>query len=670
MEFLAPFLGALVLIALAFNFAWAFFAYREKRGRLMPDIILKVLRFWYLFELSFVFLICLSLLLLFWPPPKVISPSDPSLGITAVSRQNPVLVKFDHPVDKKALNYEIQPPLKGEWKVENNLFSRRITLQFSPAETPIADTRYTVSVSGIKNYLNPKVSDYLFSFQTPPLPMVQEVSVKDGDEGVLPSQEIIVSLDSLPDDNSLFYFEMSPSTVLEASKDGARYSIKAKDGFQKSLSYAFKIYRTPCIYNLISGEKISEGEKTEIWSSAFRTIDAPGIATYSPTGSGVLTDSPIVIEFRQDMDRQSAETAFSIDPKVSGTFSWSDRVLTFKPASSLAKNTQYSVIVAKTAKAADQSGFSEDISFQFTTIGYVSVSKFTPANGASAVDKGTAISVTFNQAVDHASAESKFSISPSIAGTFSWSGDTLTFNHNDFDYGTSYTVKIEAPVKSVNGLDSKDQFSATFTTQQQNILLKVPSYKQAHMYSCMITAARNALAYRGINVSEANIIAQVGYDTTAWSGTWSEGGAVWGDPDSGIVGDLDGKANNIGWGYGSHWTPIARAISSLGRATEVKSGWTVSGLAQEIADGNPVIIWWVNGVWPSYEVNWKTPGGKNVRAVNGMHVVVVKGFTGTIADPTAFSVTDSGYGYPGKTYDVGTFKAKWNWFGNTGVIVR
>jgi len=32
-------------------------------------------------------------------------------------------------------------------------------------------------------------------------------------------------------------------------------------------------------------------------------------------------------------------------------------------------------------------------------------------------------------------------------------------------------------------------------------------------------------------------------------------------------------------------------------------------------------------------------------------------------------VNDSGYSYPGRTFDVGTFKAKWGWFGNSAVVV-
>ena len=162
----------------------------------------------------------------------------------------------------------------------------------------------------------------------------------------------------------------------------------------------------------------------------------------------------------------------------------------------------------------------------------------------------------------------------------------MTFSSSGLSYSQSYTIKISSGVKTILGLDSNQDFNAVFETGSQSTTLNVPAYKQAHMYSCMITSARSALAYRGISVSESTIIDKVGYDPTPWSGTWNEPGSTWGDPDTGIVGSLDGKADNIGWGYGSYWGPISSAISSLGRSNEVKSGMSASTLAAEIAAGD------------------------------------------------------------------------------------
>lgn len=601
--------------------------------------------------------------------PKVVYPTDPALSTFAATPSNPVMVKFGRFVDQKSLKYEISPALPGQWKLTNSIISGQATLKFTPDQSPEFGARYTISLTDIKNIASGKKTNYLFSFQFPELPRVTSSSVSDGDQDILPNQAIQIGFDNDLGELVDYQFETIPAVPLEVAKNNQNYTVTSKEIFKKGSSYTLRILQTPNSVNYKTGSKTA-GEQQEIWRAGFTIMSAPGIKSYSPAGEGALTDVPIVIEFRQDMDKNSAEKAFSILPNTTGATSWEgNRKMIFQPTQ-LSKNQKYTVTIAKTAVAADNTPFEEDVSFDFTTIGYVRVSSFSPANKATNVSIDQTLSITFNQAVDHVSAESKFSISPTIAGNFSWSGNTLKFSHGSLEYSKAYTINIAAGVKTVYGLDSDTAFAATFTTQSQSVTLNVPAYKQAHMYSCEIAAARSALAFKGKVVSESDIIAKVGTDTTPWSGTWSADGAVWGDPETGIVGDLDGKANNIGWGYGTHWQPIAKALSAYGISNETKSSWNVSGLAQSIVDGNPVIIWWVNGVWPSYNLSWKTPAGKTINAVNGMHVVVVKGFAGTVTNPTSFTVTDSGYGYPGKAYDVATFKAKWGWFGNTGIIVK
>ena len=626
---------------------------------------------WKIIETVLILLVFIPIAVNFILLPKVISPTDPAMGTTEVSDSRPIEVVFDRPINKGAIQFEVTPNLPGAWQIDRGVINGRGRAIFTPAESPLLESRYTVSISGIKNIWGNTSNKYLFSFQTLPLPGVKEISIADGDEGVSPNQTIDFTLDHFPDKSVQIDFESSPALELIATKEGDIYHVKSKDDYQKGINYNLKVYRTPLVYNYAKGTSTPVGEKTEIKSLNFKIIEAPSVKSTSPSGSGVLTDTNISIEYKQDMDRKSVESYFVIYPGIQGVFSWEgSRKVIFKPDQNLAKNTTYQVTVSKSAMTAGGETLTEDATFSFTTIGYVTVSKFVPANGASGVATNASISIGYNQAVDHGSAESKFGIAPSVTGSFSWSDNTMIFSHGELSSNTKYTVTIGSGVKSIAGLDSKDIFSASFTTKIPTTTINVPSYRQAHMYSCMATAARNALAFKGVSVTESAVLSRIGYDTTAWSGTWAEGGAVWGDPEAGIVGNVDGKANNIGWGYGSHWTPVANAINSLGRTAEIKSGWSVTGIAAEIAAGNPVIVWWVNGVWPAYEVNWKTPGGKSIRGVNSMHVQVVKGFTGTVDNPLSFTVTDSGYGYPSQTFDVGTFKAKWSWFGNVAVVVR
>lgn len=617
--------------------------------------------------LAFLFLVIVL------PTPKVAFPTEPSLGITEINEPFSISIKFDRPINKKEFKIEILPPLKGEWSPQNKdflLFTNQLI--FSPKETPNLDTRYFIASSGIKNIFSlGKETKYSFSFKTPPVPKVEKTLPAEKDQGVLPGQEIKITFDRSPKNITEVEFTATPEVAFDTSFDQDQtYTLKPKEGWRKSTDYSIKIFLTEITYNYDEKKVVDRKEKKEISNLSFRTIEAPGVANYSPTGSGVLVDTKVKIDFKQDMDQEKTEAALSISPTTEGNISWEGpRTLIFTP-NSWQKNTTYYITITTDARAADGSPFEEVFSFSFTTIGYVTVSSFYPSHGTYGVSIYSKVQITFNQAVDHASAESKFSISPQTNGSFSWNGNTLIFTPGSpLAYSQSYTTTIGVGVKTVYGLDSVSQFSATFTTQSQSVVLGVPSYAQQHWYTCDAAAARSALAYRGVYVSEAAVYNAIGFDNTPFSGSWGDPNSIWGDPDVGRVGGIDGMTPP-GHGYGAYPGPVANAIQSFGRGAEIKSGWNVSGIAQEIATGNPVMVWWVNRVWPAYEVYWKTPGGKTIRGVNSLHVQVVKGFTGTIENPTSFIVTDSGYGYPSQTISTSNFISYWSWFGYTGIIVR
>ena len=62
----------------------------------------------------------------------------------------------------------------------------------------------------------------------------------------------------------------------------------------------------------------------------------------------------IRVRFSQEMDRESVEERFSIQPEAPGSFVWEGRALTFKPLSALVPDTVYTVTIEK--EAASQRG--------------------------------------------------------------------------------------------------------------------------------------------------------------------------------------------------------------------------------------------------------------------------------------------------------------------------
>lgn len=99
---------------------------------------------------------------------------------------------------------------------------------------------------------------------------------------------------------------------------------------------------------------------------------APVVLAYSPNvaeGDSVECSTPISIEFNWDMDEASTIAAFSINPKVEGTFSFEDSQhrMIFTPSVPLEISTVYTVTIDKSAKHPGEIAMGTDFSFKFLT---------------------------------------------------------------------------------------------------------------------------------------------------------------------------------------------------------------------------------------------------------------------------------------------------------------
>ena len=76
------------------------------------------------------------------------------------------------------------------------------------------------------------------------------------------------------------------------------------------------------------------------------------------------------------------------------------------------------------------------------------------------------------------------------------------------------------------------------------IKLDVPYHRQEHSLSCEIAALKMALDYYGLKISESDLIKELVFNT---KDSRSKNN-IWGDPDLGFVGNIDGKIPNGGYG--------------------------------------------------------------------------------------------------------------------------
>lgn len=134
-----------------------------------------------------------------------------------------------------------------------------------------------------------------------------------------------------------------------------------------------------------------------------------------------------------------------------------------KQSQKLANATAYTIKISKGANSASGSIFENEFSYTFTTLGPVKVISVSPGNGTFGNGLLNVIRVTFDQPVDKISAQSKFSITPSVQGNFSWDGNTMIFKpSSNLSYYTRYNYSIAAGVKSIHGQDSQSTFFIFF----------------------------------------------------------------------------------------------------------------------------------------------------------------------------------------------------------------
>jgi len=97
------------------------------------------------------------------------------------------------------------------------------------------------------------------------------------------------------------------------------------------------------------------------------------------------------------------------------------------------------------------------------------VSSLSPLNGAPGVSAGTAVNVTFSEHMDRPSAEASFSLASEtgtpVAGTFSWSGTTMTFQPSALlAEGSSYTAHVGTGSKDLAGNRLAIEATSSFRT--------------------------------------------------------------------------------------------------------------------------------------------------------------------------------------------------------------
>lgn len=579
-----------------------------------------------------------------------------------VSIDSEITLNFDLPVSRQ-LQVALTPETIGEVQYNNTILGKHLvrSFVFRPEVNWLPDTTYEIRVSNIKSALPSfrSPNEVVYTFTTESAPSIKKVTPETG-RVIATGTVFRVELDK-PNDRQVEYeFRFTPALEVtsENNEDKTVYTVTPTSPLSQGVKYSLEIFKKDTRYLFDTQTIAKQGEPESTWQGNWQVQEATGIVSFMPSGGVVPLNSQINIVFSDNVDLDSLKDNVTIEPSLSGSWSTADnKTFNFTP-SSLAQDTTYTVKLKSGLRAKNGSFLAADSIHTFTTQGPLKILNSSPIDGSSGFGVDSDLVITFDQAVVRQSAESKFSISPAVEGSFSWTDNSLKFQpKNSLAYNTKYAITLAAGILSDGGLDSTTAQTVSFTTELSVTKLSVPFHRQEHNLSCEVATLVMALKYRGVNITEATLIKAIGFDPTP------KKNGVWGDPYQAFVGDIDGHQPSTG--YGVYWGPIATAASKY-RSARILTGGKLSDITAEIKKGNPVIFWGTAGT--GKRIDWRTSGGTTIMAVNGEHTRVVIGFIGPADNPTKIITLDPLFGE--KYFTPESFMSNWSVLGYNGVVIE
>lgn len=574
-----------------------------------------------------------------------------------------IKINFDWPVSR-AIEIQITPTVYGELYYEDKLINNHLARQvvFRPDITWLPGTTYSLKISKVRNAILPwqKPKEHILSFTTEEAPVIDNI-LPVSNEIIRPDVSWQVILNKTNDNLAEYEFKFEPFLEPEIllSQDKKVYTIKAKKLLIQGKHYTLKVFRKNIRYLFNTKEVVYQSEPELIKQADWQVRLPPQIKNFEPQGDNITLDKQIKIIFSENVDFSSFKKNIVINPVLSGDWQTDDyKTLILKPIN-ISKDITYTITINNGLKTYYGGGYlPEDLAYQFTSIGAVKVIDVFPKNESQGLKITSNISLTFDQAVEHNSAQDHFSINPKVDGIFNWEGNTMIFKPNSpFSFNTNYTIKLTPGIISKIGFNSEKEFNFNFSTELSITKLAVPFYRQQHNLSCEAATLVMALAYRGINVSEKLIIDEIGFDPTPKKNN------IWGNPHIAFVGDIDGHQPSTG--YGVYWQPVAR-VANKWRTTRWFSGANLKDLISEIKKGNPVIVW--GTVSSGSRIDWLTPAGDRVVAIKGEHTRIVIGFIGSADNPVKIIALDPLFGE--RHFSQANFLRNWGSLNNSGVVVE
>ncbi|MFN2418119.1 MAG: Ig-like domain-containing protein [Candidatus Limnocylindria bacterium] len=192
-----------------------------------------------------------------------------------------------------------------------------------------------------------------------------------------------------------------------------------------------------------------------------------------------LPTTSVEVTFGEPVEQSTAANAFSVQPAVEGSVSWTGSVMIFTPDEPLALESDYTVSIAPSVEDLAGNRMTDSPpAFSFETTGSPELLEATPVDGAIEVALDAPISLRFSTLMDTASVEAALQLRPAFAHETRWSGQLLEIVPIDpLRADTHYRVDIGHDASDVSGVELRSPVELEFRTVEPGLHLSlvVPS---------------------------------------------------------------------------------------------------------------------------------------------------------------------------------------------------
>jgi uncharacterized protein YvpB len=191
------------------------------------------------------------------------------------------------------------------------------------------------------------------------------------------------------------------------------------------------------------------------------------------------------------------------------------------------------------------------------------------------------------------------------------------------DARITYRLDRRSARRELAGRLASDSGSVSVVERPVSVRIRAPVVKQVYPNNCETAALQMLLATRGVEQAQRSLQSKLRRDGPLDPRTAPDGTKVWGDPNQGFVGRVEG--GGVAGGFGVYGKPLIALADRWVEAVNL-SGTQPAVIYRRLLSGHAVLAWTALADGP-YET-WRGPRGEPVTVNWGEHTVLLRGLTG------------------------------------------